>query len=138
MQSILPPPQEGHTYTLYAHVPFCESLCPYCSFNRFVLNKARAKTYFNSLRAEMRILAKLGYRFSALYFGGGTPTILPDELVETIDLARELFGIKEVSCETNPNHLTPEIIDLIKDRVQRLSVGVQSFDDGLLKTDEPL
>ena len=81
----------------------------------------------------MRILAELGYRFSSLYFGGGTPTVLPDELVETIDLANELFGIDEVSCETNPNHLTPEIIDLIKDRVQRLSVGVQSFDDGLLK-----
>ena len=52
---------------------------------------------------------------------------------QTIDLARELFGVDEVSCETNPNHLNPEIVDLLKDRVQRLSVGVQSFDDGLLK-----
>lgn len=131
--SILPPPMDGHTYTLYAHVPFCESLCPYCSFNRFVLNQARAKAYFKSIRAEMHLLADLGYRFSSLYFGGGTPTILPEELVETIDLARELFGVQQVSCETNPNHLSPTVVDLIRDRVQRLSVGVQSFDDMLLK-----
>ncbi len=78
------------------------------------------------------MVAALGYHFTSMYVGGGTPTVLPDELVQTIDLAKELFGINEVSCETNPNHLTPEIIDLLKDRVQRLSVGVQSFDDGLL------
>lgn len=129
----LPPPRAGRQYTLYAHVPFCESLCPYCSFNRFVLNHGKAHAYFASLREEMRILAGLGYRFSSLYFGGGTPTILPEELVATIDLARDLFGVLEVSCETNPNHLNPEIVPLLKDRVQRLSVGVQSFDDGLLK-----
>lgn len=131
--SIVPPPQPGRNYTLYAHVPFCESLCPYCSFNRFVLNQARAERYFHSLREEMRILAGQGYRFSSLYFGGGTPTIMPDELVQTIDLARSLFDIREVSCETNPNHLVPQFIDKLEGRVQRLSVGVQSFDDGLLR-----
>lgn len=129
----VPGPKTGHTYTLYAHVPFCESLCPYCSFNRFVLNRDKALRYFNSLREEMRIVADLGYHFSSLYLGGGTPTILPEELIATIDLARELFGIQEVSCETNPNHLNPEMIGLLENRVQRLSVGVQSFDDGLLK-----
>lgn len=131
--SIVPPPQARHTYTLYAHVPFCESLCPYCSFNRFVFNKVRAERYFKSLREEMRLLSRQGYQFESLYFGGGTPTIMLDELVQTIDLAHELFEIKEVSCETNPNHLIPEYIEQLKDRVQRLSVGVQSFDDTLLK-----
>jgi coproporphyrinogen III oxidase-like Fe-S oxidoreductase len=129
----VPPPIDGHAYTLYAHVPFCESLCPYCSFNRFVLNHEKAAAYFASLRDEMRILARLGYRFTSLYFGGGTPTIMPQELADTIDLAHELFDIDEVSCETNPNHLNPKMVALLKDRVQRLSVGVQSFDDGLLK-----
>ena len=76
---------------------------------------------------------RLGYRFTSLYIGGGTPTILIDELCETIDLARELFPIGEVSCETNPNHLTPEIIEKLEGRVQRLSVGVQSFDNELLR-----
>jgi coproporphyrinogen III oxidase-like Fe-S oxidoreductase len=58
---------------------------------------------------------------------------MPQELATTIDLAHELFDIGEVSCETNPNHLNPDMVALLKDRVQRLSVGVQSFDDGLLK-----
>lgn len=129
----LPGPRPGRNYTLYLHVPFCESLCPYCSFNRFMFDEDKAHAYFRSLREEMRMAYRLGYRFSSLYIGGGTPTILIDELCETIDLARELFPIGEVSCETNPNHLIPEYLDKLEGRVQRLSVGVQSFDDGLLK-----
>ncbi len=129
----LPAPVEGHNYTLYVHVPFCESLCPYCSFNRFLFNDSRAHQYFHQLRTEMRMAHKLGYAFTSMYIGGGTPTILIDELAETIDLARQLFPIREVSCETNPNHLIPEIIGKLEGRVQRLSVGVQSFDNELLQ-----
>lgn len=129
----LPCPEEGHRYTLYAHVPFCERLCPYCSFNRFLYAEDRARRYFRHLREEMRMVADLGYDFCSLYIGGGTPTILIDELCETIDLARSLFpGIREVSAETSPNHITEENIELLAPRVQRLSVGVQSFDDMLL------
>lgn len=129
----LPPPQPGRRYLLYAHVPFCESLCPYCSFNRFVFQEKLARQYFQTLRREMEIVARMGYRFSSMYIGGGTPTILIDELCETIDLARSLFGVSEVSCETNPNHLEDGIVAKLEGRVQRLSVGVQSFDDNLLK-----
>ena len=118
---------------LYAHVPFCERLCPYCSFNRFPFSEDRAKPYFENMRKEMRMLKDLGYDFESLYVGGGTPTIMIDELCETIDQARDMFSIKEVSSETNPNHLIPSYLDKLKGRVQRLSVGVQSFDDGLLK-----
>lgn len=129
----LPGAQPGKAYTLYLHVPFCESLCHYCSFNRFIFDEDKAHAYFRRLRQEMRMAHELGYRFSSLYIGGGTPTVLIDELCETIDLARELFPIGDVSCETNPNHLTPDNIERLKNRVQRLSVGVQSFDDDLLK-----
>lgn len=128
----LPKPDMGKEYTLYAHVPFCESLCPYCSFNRFIFNESNTREYFAALRKEMQQVADLGYEFKTLYFGGGTPTILLDELVQTIDLARALFPITEVSCETNPNHLIPDYVEQLKNRVQRLSVGVQSFDDKLL------
>lgn len=131
--NFLPGPRPGHEYTLYLHVPFCESLCPYCSFNRFLFDDDKAHAYFRRLREEMRMAHRLGYTFTSMYIGGGTPTILIDELAETIDLARELWPITEVSCETNPNHLIPEIISKLEGRVQRLSVGVQSFDDGLLK-----
>jgi len=130
----LPGPQAGHGYVLYAHVPFCERLCTYCSFNRFLYKEEWARTYFAHLRAEMRLVADIGYDFASLYIGGGTPTILLDELAETIDLAKELFpGILEVSAETSPNHLTDEMCEILDGRVDRLSCGVQSFDDRLLR-----
>ena len=65
---------------LYSHVPFCESLCPYCSFNRFVFNEKPAALYFASLREEMRRWRGKGYNFNSLYVGGGTPTVMLDEL----------------------------------------------------------
>ena len=94
---------------LYMHVPFCERLCPYCSFNRFPFAEDRARPYFANMRKEMLMLKDLGYDFDSVYIGGGTPTILLDELCDTIDLARETFSIKEVSSETNPNHLIPSV-----------------------------
>jgi len=129
----LPGPKPGREYLLYVHVPFCQRLCPYCSFNRFPFSPERAVPYFDSLREEMRMVADMGYDFTSMYVGGGTPTIMLDELCKTIDLARELFSITEVSSETNPNHLLPEYVEALAPRVQRLSVGVQSFDDSLLK-----
>lgn len=129
----LPAPDPAKTYMLYAHIPFCERLCPYCSFNRFPYSEKRGTPYFENLRKEMRMLKDLGYDFKSLYLGGGTPTIMLDELCETIDLAKEMFSIVEVSSETNPNHLLPEYVEKLAPRVQRFSVGVQSFDNGLLK-----
>jgi menaquinone C8-methyltransferase len=129
----LPGPRPGKKYMLYVHVPFCQRLCPYCSFNRFPFSEERAVPYFESLRKEMRLVAELGYDFESMYVGGGTPTIMIDELCDTIDLARELFHIGEVSSETNPNHLIPAYVEKLAPRVQRFSVGVQSFDDSLLK-----
>ncbi len=129
----VPAPEPGRSYMLYMHVPFCEQLCPYCSFNRFPFAEERARPYFANMRKEMLMLKDLGYDFESVYIGGGTPTVLIDELCDTIDLARESFNVKEVSSETNPNHLIPSYIDKLQGRVQRLSVGVQSFDDDLLK-----
>ena len=129
----MPPPRPGQRYMLYMHVPFCTKLCPYCSFNRFPFSEERAVPYFENMRKEMHMVADLGYNFDSVYVGGGTPTVMIDELCQTIDLARELFDIREVSSETNPNHLIPEYLEKLEGRVQRLSVGVQSFDDGLLK-----
>ena len=130
----IPGPQAGHRYMLYMHVPFCEVLCPYCSFNRFPFERGRATAYFSRMREEMRMLADMGYTFDEVYVGGGTPTVMMDELAATIGLARELFPtIRDVSSETNPNHLVPGYLEDLGSLVQRLSVGVQSFDNGLLK-----
>ena len=82
----------------------------------------------------MRRLADRGYTFEEVYVGGGTPTVMMDQLAQTIGLARELFpSIRDVSSETNPNHLVPGYLEDLSSLVQRLSVGVQSFDDDMLK-----
>ena len=132
-ERMLPGPKPGMHYMLYMHIPFCQRLCPYCSFNRYPFTEEAARPYFANLRREMLMLKDMGYDFESIYCGGGTPTIMIDELCETLDLARENFHIKEVSSETNPNHLTQPYLNKLKGRVQRLSVGVQSFDDTLLK-----
>jgi menaquinone C8-methyltransferase len=138
--SITVPRRTGDVPALaYVHVPFCEELCPYCSFNRVVLQEPLARAYFRALRKEILMYRELGYDFQALYVGGGTPTVLIDELAETVNLIRTTFGVREVSVETNPNHLTPANLEVLeKCGVNRLSVGVQSFDDGLLKATERL
>ena len=119
------------------HVPFCEELCPYCSFHRVTFQEGLARGYFDALRKEIILYKNFGYSFNAIYVGGGTPTILVDELTETLNHAKENFPIREISVETNPNHLTEQNIEALKRAgVNRLSVGVQSFDDELLKATE--
>ncbi|WP_121763332.1 coproporphyrinogen III oxidase family protein [Helicobacter burdigaliensis] len=129
----LPHKVKDKSYLLYIHVPFCMTLCTYCSFNRFLFQGEKAKKYFESLRKEMLMVKELGYDFSSIYVGGGTTSIMPDELCKTLDLAKKLFSIKEVSCESDPNHLQKETLESFKGRVDRLSVGVQTFDDGILR-----
>jgi menaquinone C8-methyltransferase len=131
---MVPPPADQRPRLLYLHIPFCERLCPYCSFNRVTFTEERCRAYFRGLRKELVLYRDMGYAFGAIYVGGGTPTVLTDELEETIALARASFSIRELSVETNPNHLTEDrLAALERMGVNRLSVGVQSFDDGLLK-----
>ena len=119
---------------LYVHVPFCESLCPFCSLHRVEYREQKAKTYFEALRREILLYHARGFRFSDVYVGGGTPTIVPAELIATLKLIRSLWPVRTVSVETNPNHLREEVFEaLVSVGVGRLSVGVQSFDDELLK-----
>lgn len=129
-----PVPENGHKYLLYIHIPFCEELCPYCSFNRYKLEADQAKKYFGALEREIELYRDEGFNFKAVYVGGGTPTVLPDEMAQILVRLRKDFDVQEISLETNPNHLVDEIINKMKQAgVNRLSVGVQSFDDGLLK-----
>ncbi|MGE4295229.1 MAG: coproporphyrinogen III oxidase family protein [Campylobacterales bacterium] len=118
---------------LYVHIPFCLMLCPYCSFHKFRFHEPSARRYFALLRREILNVHALGYRFDAAYFGGGTTTVLPGELAETIDLIRSLFGIKEISCESDPVHLADLEDTRFDGRISRLSVGEQSFNDRHLR-----
>ena len=130
-ESLSPPTQPC---TLYLHVPFCESLCPFCSFHRVAYRLPKAQLYFQALREEIRYYHARGFEFNEVYVGGGTPTVAPAELETTLRLVRALWPIRRLSVETNPNHLTPETIAALQRcGVDRLSVGVQSFDDVLLQ-----
>ena len=129
-----PPPQEGHQYMLYAHVPFCHTLCTYCTFHRFLFKEWKAREYFKNLRREMDYVKALGYDFTAMYVGGGTTTILEDELIKTLEHAKKLFpSIKEISCETDPQVITTPQFRNLQGLVDRMSIGVQSFNDDILK-----
>ena len=125
---------EKKKYLLYIHIPFCESLCPFCSFHRVLFKEPKANRYFAALQQEIRHLHSRGLNVSEVYVGGGTPTVLPEKLLETVSLLRELFDIRQVSVETNPNHLREPYLGLLEQAgINRLSVGIQSFDDRLLR-----
>jgi menaquinone C8-methyltransferase len=119
---------------LYVHIPFCESLCPFCSFHRVQFREEKAAAYFAALREEIRSYHARGFAFGDVYVGGGTPTVAPAELARTLELIRSLWPIRTISVETNPNHLNDPVFGALESvGVGRLSVGVQSFDDGLLR-----
>jgi coproporphyrinogen III oxidase-like Fe-S oxidoreductase len=118
---------------LYVHVPFCEVLCPFCSFHRVRYNEPKTRRYFDALRREIGLYHAARFRFGDVYVGGGTPTVDADELIATLDLVRASSPVRSISIETNPNHLQPGVLQRYRAAgVTRLSVGVQSFDDGLL------
>ena len=132
-----PEPQPGHQYLLYVHIPFCKTLCSYCTFHRFLFKEHKAREYFVNLRKEMDYVKALGYDFTSMYIGGGTTTIIEEELIQTIEHARKLFpGIKEVSCETDPLQIATPTFRNLKGLVDRMSIGVQSFNDDILKMTE--
>ena len=126
--------ERGGRVSLYIHIPFCKTLCPFCCFNRYLFKEEQARQYFRDLRRELDMYAALGFAFNDFYFGGGTPTVLMDELVGLIGYLRSKFSVKRISLETTPRELTADSILQLKDiGVNRLSVGVQSFDNTLLK-----
>ena len=130
---VMPQPPAGPCQ-LYVHVPFCEVLCPFCSFHRVRYDAVKSGRYFEALRREIDLYHAAGFRFSDVYVGGGTPTVHTDELLATLDRVRAGSQVRSVSIETNPNHLDPTRLRRYADAgVTRLSVGVQSFDDGLLE-----
>jgi coproporphyrinogen III oxidase-like Fe-S oxidoreductase len=126
---------EGNEISLYVHIPFCRSLCPFCCFNRYLFQEDLAHRYFKDLKQELEIYRGRGFSFSDIYFGGGTPTVLMDELGAFIKYLRKQFKVKQISLETTPRELTQQNIKLLKEfGVNRLSVGVQSFEESVLKT----
>ena len=120
--------------SLYVHIPFCRTLCPFCCFNRYLLDETKARLYFSNLKKEVQFYIDRGFKFSDFYFGGGTPTILMEELAGFMDFLRANFKVRQISLETTHREIdAPTIAALKKMGVNRLSIGIQSFDNELLK-----
>jgi oxygen-independent coproporphyrinogen-3 oxidase len=127
---------------VYVHVPFCERVCPYCDFAvvaRRRLAPAEEGRYVAALLAELAGRAPLfaGLPLDTIYFGGGTPALLaPDSIARVVTALRAAFAgaPREVTLEANPSTLERERLPGFRAAgVDRLSLGVQSFDDGALK-----
>ena len=122
---------------LYVHVAFCRRICHYCDFNTYVGQDSLLPRYGAALRRELETLPP-GVRASSLFFGGGTPSMLSHaQVADLVAAARELGNLPssaEVTLEANPCDLTLEYLTGLRGAgVNRLSVGVQSFDDRLLR-----
>lgn len=133
--------QKEPTLGIYIHIPFCKSRCIYCDFISSVDDCNQRGMYVGYLCKQIRLAAEeysKDYTVDTLYFGGGTPTLLEGEQLKKI--SKEIFdnfacSLKEFSVEANPCTVDREKLLALKDcGVTRLSLGVQSFNDDLLKT----
>ena len=124
--------------SLYIHIPFCKSKCAYCDFASFPGREAMWEAYFAALCGEIRAAGDDTHRVETVFFGGGTPSLVPETYIAgALAAAREAFPFApgaEVSLEANPGTLTMEKLRAYRAMgVNRLSIGVQSFDARLLK-----
>lgn len=116
---------------LYFHIPFCKSKCPYCDFYSVKFDEASAQQYVQEICDEIKQYQGI---FDTVYFGGGTPSILPPELIgKILDCARAQFEISddaEITVECNPSKdLSEDFKKYASYGVNRISVGMQSAVD---------
>jgi len=125
---------------LYVHWPFCVSKCPYCDFNSHVRESVDQAVWRDALLADLRHEAALlpGRTIGSIFFGGGTPSLMPPATVAAvIAAAGDAWGLAddvEITLEANPNSVeVANFADLAAAGVNRVSIGVQSFDSEVLE-----
>ena len=131
--------------SLYVHWPYCESKCPYCDFNSHVIETINVndwiKSYKNQLLAMKKELIDNDIQFkhlNTLFFGGGTPSLMPLKIIESIiDMSNEIFGFKhdiEITLEANPNSYDrKKFVQFKQLGINRISIGAQSLNNHNLK-----
>ncbi len=131
----------GHvsSLALYVHWPFCVSKCPYCDFNSHVRDTVDEDAWRNALLADLAHEAALlpDHRLTSIFFGGGTPSLMEAQTVEAIIAAAHGHWRAdtdvEITLEANPNSAeAARFADLARAGVNRISLGLQSFDDASL------
>ncbi len=128
-------------FSLYVHWPFCQSKCPYCDFNSHVSNSHDSIAFGEALCEELTYTANLipsKRPLTSIFFGGGTPSLMPASIVgKIISRAEKLFGFVpeiEITSEANPTSVEAKAMaEFCSAGVNRVSMGVQSFDNQLLK-----
>jgi len=116
---------------LYIHIPFCNNLCPYCPYFKVKYDPRKIPAYVDAMLKEIDMYHKLFGKIdiSSIYIGGGTPTLLIDELNVIFKSLGEKFSIKgDICIETNPDDVTAKLVSkLKKNNITLVSVGAQSF-----------
>ncbi len=125
---------------LYIHWPFCAKKCPYCDFNSHVRERVDHAAWLEALLADMHAEASVagGERLHSIFFGGGTPSLMPPALAgELLAEAERLWGFEpgiEITLEANPTSVEAgKFADLASAGVNRVSLGVQSLEDETLR-----
>ncbi len=127
---------------LYLHIPYCLSRCHYCDFNTYVLDGPQSREYVQALAAEIRhqgtALDGQGRRVETIFFGGGTPSLLPPEdLCALLETCRGAFCVApeaEITLEANPETVTVEVFSALRwGGFNRVSLGVQALHAELLQ-----
>jgi oxygen-independent coproporphyrinogen-3 oxidase len=121
---------------LYLHIPFCTAKCGYCDFNSYAGHEHMIPSYAGTLVKDAALWrdAVRGRTVETVFFGGGTPSLNPpDEMRQILDGMRATFNVAadaEIALEANPGSLSEEYLRALRDiGFNRLSIGVQSFDD---------
>ncbi len=124
---------------IYIHIPFCRKACHYCNFH-FSTSLKLKSDFLEALKKEIALRSNYleGKQVTTIYFGGGTPSVLTateiNDIVQTLHQHYPIGTLREVTLEANPDDLTPEYIDSLKDTaVNRLSIGIQSFQQAELE-----
>ena len=131
---------EDAPLALYVHWPFCVSKCPYCDFNSHVRAAVDQDIWRDALLADLAHEARVepGRRLGSIFFGGGTPSLMPPATVAAIIAAAEArWGFApgiEITLEANPSSVeAARFADLAKAGVNRVSLGLQSLDEAALR-----
>ncbi len=125
---------------LYIHIPFCDHICTYCDFPKLMTKGQRHEDYIQALLVELKAYEQRAgfHELESIYIGGGTPTALSVKQIQPLfDYLHEAINMKQIvefSIEANPENLTEEKVKyLLSQQISRFSLGVQTFDETLLK-----
>ena len=131
---------EAEPLALYVHWPFCVSKCPYCDFNSHVRERVDQQQWRNALLADLAHEAgeTPGRRLTSIFFGGGTPSLMPPATVAALIEKAQAHWVFapdiEITLEANPSSVeAARFADLAAAGVNRVSLGLQSLDDGALR-----